>query len=56
MQEWARTDEAAAANIRNADRQLLRAVTKAYADYGFTPEDAKLRAELTFATGIGRSL
>jgi AcrR family transcriptional regulator len=53
MREWARTDSVAAANIRAADRSLLRAVTKAYGDYGFSPADAKLRAELTFAAGIG---
>ena len=53
MREWARTDPAAAANIRAADRRLLRTVTKAYSDYGFDPADAKLRAELTFAAGIG---
>ncbi|MCV7412720.1 TetR family transcriptional regulator [Mycobacterium florentinum] len=53
MREWARTDEAAAANIRDADRRLLRSVAKAYGDCGFSPEDAKLRAELTFAAGIG---
>lgn len=53
MREWARTDPAAAANVRAADRRLLKTVTKAYADYGFDPVDAKLRAELTFAAGIG---
>jgi AcrR family transcriptional regulator len=53
MREWARTDPVAAANIRAADRRVLRTVTKAYADYGFAPADAKLRAELTFAAGIG---
>jgi AcrR family transcriptional regulator len=53
MREWARTDEAAAANIRDADRRLLRSVAKAYGDCGFSPDDAKLRAELTFAAGIG---
>ncbi|ORV90031.1 TetR family transcriptional regulator [Mycobacterium interjectum] len=53
MREWARTDPVAAASIRAADRRLLRSVTKAYADYGFGPADAKLRAELTFAAGIG---
>jgi AcrR family transcriptional regulator len=53
MREWARTDEAAAANIRDADRRLLRSVAKAYRDCGFSAEDAKLRAELTFAAGIG---
>ena len=53
MREWARTDPGAAANVRAADRRLLRAVAKAYSDYGFSPADAKLRAELTFAAGIG---
>jgi AcrR family transcriptional regulator len=53
MREWARTDAVAAANIREADRRLLRSVTKAYSDYGFSSADAKLRAELTFAAGIG---
>jgi hypothetical protein len=46
MREWARTDPAAAANVRGADRRLLRVVTKAYSDYGLSPADAKLRAEL----------
>ena len=53
MREWARTDAVAAANIRAADRRLLKTVANAYADYGFSPNDAKLRAELTFAAGIG---
>src|ERR1700738_5212017 len=53
MREWARTDPVAAANIRAADRRVLKTVTKAYADYGFSSHDAKLRAELTFAAGIG---
>jgi AcrR family transcriptional regulator len=53
MREWARTDPVAAANVRTADRRLLRSVAKAYIDYGFSPKDAKLRAESTFAAGIG---
>jgi AcrR family transcriptional regulator len=53
MREWARLDPVAAENIRAADRLLLRTVVKAYRDYGFSPEDARLRAELTFAAGIG---
>jgi AcrR family transcriptional regulator len=53
MREWARSDPVAAANIRAADRRLLHSVTKAYTDYGFSSADAKLRAELTFAAGIG---
>jgi AcrR family transcriptional regulator len=53
MREWARTDPVAATNVRAADRRVLRSVKKAYGDYGFRPTDAKLRAELTFAAGIG---
>jgi AcrR family transcriptional regulator len=53
MREWARSDSVAAANIRAADRRLIQSVAKAYADYGFSAADAKLRAELTFAAGIG---
>ena len=53
MREWARLDPVAAENVRAADRLLLRTVIKAYSDYGFSPEDARLRAELTFAAGIG---
>lgn len=53
MREWARTDPAAADKIRAADRRLLGSVAQAYGDYGFNPEDARLRAELTFAAGIG---
>jgi AcrR family transcriptional regulator len=53
MREWARLDPVAAENIRAADRLLLRTVVKAYRDYGFSREDARLRAELTFAAGVG---
>ena len=53
MREWARTDAAAAANIRAADGRLLESVAKAYRRLRLQPADAKLRAELTFAAGIG---
>lgn len=53
MREWARLDTVAAENIRAADRLLLRTVIKAYCNYGYSYEDARLRAELTFAAGIG---
>ena len=33
--------------------RVLRAVAKAYQDYGFSAEEAQLRAESTFAAGIG---
>lgn len=53
MREWARTDAVAAATVRESDRRLIRSVAKAYADYGFSIDDARLRAEFTFAAGIG---
>jgi len=53
MREWARSDPAAAANVRAADRRVLRAVAKAYEDHGCSQGEARFRAEATFAAGIG---
>lgn len=53
MREWARTDPAAAASVRAADRRVVQALRKAYRDYGFSAEDADLRAESTFVAGVG---
>jgi AcrR family transcriptional regulator len=53
MREWARTDDAAAASVRAADQRVLAAVRQAYLDYGFDGEDAEVRANATFAAGVG---
>jgi AcrR family transcriptional regulator len=53
MREWARTDAAAAASVHAADQRVLAAVRQAFLDYGFDPDDADLRANATFAAGIG---
>ncbi len=53
MREWARPDAAVAASVRAADRRVLAAVRQAFLDYGFDPDDADLRANATFAAGIG---
>jgi AcrR family transcriptional regulator len=53
MREWARTDDAAAASVRTADERLLNAVRQAFLDVGFHADDAQLRANTTFAAGIG---
>ncbi|GAA2545742.1 TetR/AcrR family transcriptional regulator [Mycolicibacterium diernhoferi] len=53
MREWARTDETVAESVRAADRRVLAAVRTAFEDYGFDAEDAELRANATFAVGIG---
>jgi AcrR family transcriptional regulator len=53
MREWARTDDDAAASVRAADQRVLAAVRQAYRDYGFDAEDAEVRANATFAAGVG---
>jgi AcrR family transcriptional regulator len=53
MREWARTDEAVAASVRAADRRVVEAVRQAFLDDGFDAEEAELRANATFAAGIG---
>ncbi len=53
MREWARSDPAVESSVRSADRRLLAAVRQAFVDYGFDAEDATLRADATFAVGIG---
>jgi AcrR family transcriptional regulator len=53
MREWARTDDNAAASVRAADQRVLAAVRQAFVDYGFEAADAELRANVTFAAGVG---
>lgn len=53
MREWARSDEAVADSVRAADRRVLAAVRTAFEDYGFDADEAELRANATFAMGIG---
>jgi AcrR family transcriptional regulator len=53
MREWARTDAEVAASVHAADLRVLAAVRQAFLDYGFATDDAELRANATFAAGIG---
>jgi len=53
MREWARTDPAVAESVRAADRRVLAAVRQAFLDAGFDGDDAEMRANATFAAGIG---
>ena len=53
MREWARSDATAAAAVTAADRRIWRAVRQAYLDAGFTPAEAAVRADATFAIGVG---
>jgi AcrR family transcriptional regulator len=53
MREWARSDDAVAASVADGDRRVVRAVRRAFTDFGFDPDEADLRAAATFAAGIG---
>ncbi len=53
MREWARTDKAKATSIKAADYPVLQAVKQAFLDDGFDQDDADLRANATFAAGLG---
>jgi AcrR family transcriptional regulator len=53
MREWARTDAAAAASVRAADLRVVAAVRQAFLDHGFDADEAEMRANATFAAGVG---
>jgi len=53
MREWARSEPAVAAAVRESDQQVVAAVRQAFVDDGFDPEEADMRANATFAAGIG---
>lgn len=53
MREWARTDPNVADSVRAADLRVLSAVRQAFVDAGFADDEADLRANATFAAGIG---
>ncbi|MCV7384412.1 TetR/AcrR family transcriptional regulator [Mycolicibacter longobardus] len=53
MREWARSEDSVAAAVRSSDRRVLTAVRQAFLDDGFGPDEADMRANATFAAGIG---
>lgn len=53
MREWARSEPAVAAAVRASDRRVVAAVRQAFLDDGFDPQQAEMRANATFAAGIG---
>lgn len=53
MREWARTDDDAARSVHAADQRVLSAVRQAFVDHGYNAADAELRANVTFAAGVG---
>ena len=53
MREWARSEEMVAAAVRLSDQRVVAAVRQAFLDDGFGSEEADMRANVTFAAGIG---
>jgi AcrR family transcriptional regulator len=53
MREWARSDADVAAAVAASDRRVRRAVRQAYLDDGFSAQEADVRADATFAAGVG---
>lgn len=53
MREWARSDDAVAAGVAEADRRVRAAVLAVFVELGFDRGQALLRASTTFAAGIG---
>ncbi|WP_024442179.1 MULTISPECIES: TetR/AcrR family transcriptional regulator [unclassified Mycobacterium] len=53
MREWARSEDSVAAAVRSSDRRVLQAVRQVFLDDGFDADEAEMRANATFAAGIG---
>jgi hypothetical protein len=53
MREWARSEDAVAEAVRASDRRVLKAVRQVFVDEGFDTEESDMRANATFAAGIG---
>lgn len=53
MREWARSETSVRAAVRTSDQRVLEAVRQAFLDDGFDPDNADMRANATFAAGIG---
>jgi AcrR family transcriptional regulator len=53
MREWARSESGVAAAVRASDQRVVTAVRQAFLDEGFDADQADMRANATFAAGIG---
>ncbi|MDD7814217.1 TetR/AcrR family transcriptional regulator [Mycobacterium sp. CSUR Q5927] len=53
MREWARSEDTVAEAVRASDRRVLKAVRQVFVDEGFDAEESDMRANATFAAGIG---
>ncbi|MGH3632946.1 MAG: TetR/AcrR family transcriptional regulator, partial [Mycobacterium sp.] len=53
MREWARSEPTVAHAVRASDQRVVAAVRQAFLDDGFGSDEADMRANTTFAAGIG---
>ncbi len=53
MREWARSEPTVQEAVRVSDQRVVSAVRQAFLDDGFDTENADIRANATFAVGIG---
>lgn len=53
MREWARSESTVAEAVRTSDQRVVAAVRQAFLDDGFDADQAEMRANATFAAGVG---
>jgi AcrR family transcriptional regulator len=53
MRIWALADDEVLASVRRSDSRVLSQVRQAFLDYGFDDEEARVRAGVLFAAGVG---
>jgi hypothetical protein len=53
MREWARSESTVAEAVRAFDQRVVAAVRQAFLDDGFDADQAEMRANATFAAGVG---
>jgi hypothetical protein len=53
MREWARSESTVAEAVRASDQRVVAAVRQAFLDDGFDADQAEMRANATFAAGVG---
>jgi AcrR family transcriptional regulator len=56
MRVWATSDERARAAVARLDTEFLELIRASFRDLGFSAEQARIRALLAFAAGVGRPL
>jgi AcrR family transcriptional regulator len=53
VREWARWDPKVAARVHASDRAVFAEVQRTFVDAGFPAEEARVRAQASFAAGVG---